>query len=109
MTTMLNPKSKHGYVGVYNSNPKDKTWIVNDPTGRRTFFVTNLSKFVDSINRRIKDKFDKLDKSHLAKVGRGIRTHHKGWTCKLLEVSTGTWRTSGIEYFSPIFGCVNTN
>jgi|TARA_Y100000310_G_scaffold330099_1_gene401153 hypothetical protein len=77
MTTILNPKIKGGYVGVYRNNGGDKTWIVNDPTGKRTFFVTNLSKFVDSINKRRKSK---LDKSHLAKVGRGIRTHHKGWT-----------------------------
>ena len=40
-----------------------------------------LTKFVDSINKRRKNK---LDKSHLAKVGRGIRTHHKGWTASLI-------------------------
>ena len=81
MTTILNPKIKSGYVGVYRNNGEDKTWIVNDPTGNRTFFVTNLSKFVDSINKRLKDK---LDKSHLGKVGRGIRAHHKGWTASLV-------------------------
>ena len=80
MTTILNPKVKNGYVGVYRKNVEDKTWIVNDPTGNRTFFVTNLSKFVDSINKRRKNK---LDKSHLGKVGRGERTHHKGWTATL--------------------------
>ena len=81
MTTILNPKAKSGYVGVYSNDGDFKIWIVNDPTGKRTFFVTNLSQFVDSINKRRKDK---LDKSHLAKVGRGIRTHHKGWTASLI-------------------------
>ena len=81
MTTILNPKFKSGYVGVYRNNGEDKTWIVNDPSGDRTFFVTNLSQFVDSINKRRKDK---LDKSHLSKVGRGKRTHHKGWTASLV-------------------------
>ena len=86
MKTILNPKIKSGYVGVYSNNGEDKNWIVNDPTGKRTFFVTNLSKFVDSINKRRKSK---LDKSHLAKVGRGIRTHHKGWTASLVGGNNG--------------------
>ena len=81
MTTILNPKAKSGYVGVYSSDGDFKVWIVNDPTGKRTFFVTNLSQFVDSINKRRKNK---LDKSHLSKVGRGQRTHHKGWTASLV-------------------------
>lgn len=86
MTTILNPKIKSGYVGVYSNNGEDKSWIVTDPTKKRTFFVTNLSKFVDSINKRRKNK---LDKSHLAKVGRGIRTHHKGWTASLVGGKNG--------------------
>ena len=48
---------------------------------------TNLSKFVDSINKRRKDK---LDKSHLSKVGRGKRTHHKGWTASLVGGGVAT-------------------
>ncbi len=81
MKTILNPKVKNGYVGVYSTNGQDPTWVVKDPTKKRTFFVTNLSAFVDSINKRRKDK---LDKSHLSKVGRGERKHHKGWTATLL-------------------------
>ena len=82
MKSILNPKVKNGYVGVYSKSGKDSNWIVKDPTGKRTFFVTNLSAFVDSINRRRKDK---LDKSHLAKVGRGERNHHKGWKATLVS------------------------
>ncbi len=81
MKTILNPKIKNGYVGVYSTNGQDQTWVVKDPTGKRTFFVTNLSAFVDSINKRRKDK---LDKSHLSKVGRGERNHHKGWKATLV-------------------------
>ena len=33
-------------------------------------------------------KKNKLDKSHLAKVGRGERTHHKGWTATQNRIST---------------------
>ena len=33
---------------------------------------------------------NKLDKSHLAKVGRGIRTHHKGWTASLVGGGVAT-------------------
>ena len=81
MKTILNPKIKNGYVGVYSTNGQDQTWVVKDPTGKRTFFVTNLSAFVDSINKRRKDK---LDKSQLSKVGRGERNHHKGWKATLV-------------------------
>ena len=81
MKTILNPKIKNGYVGVYSTNGQDQTWVVKDPTGKRTFFVTNLSAFVDSINKRRKDK---LDKSHLSKVGRCERNHHKGWKATLV-------------------------
>ena len=38
MTTILNPKIKSGYVGVYSNNGEDKSWIVTDPTKKRTFF-----------------------------------------------------------------------
>ena len=81
MKTILNPQIKSGYVGVYSTTGTDQNWVVKDPTGKRTFFVTNLSAFVDSINKRRKDK---LDKSHLSKVGRGERTHHKGWKATLV-------------------------
>ncbi len=84
MKTILNPKIKNGYVGVYSKSGETSNWVVNDPTGKRTFFVTNLSSFVDSINKRRKNK---LDKSHLAKVGRGERTHHKGWTATRITTS----------------------
>ena len=84
MKTILNPKIKNCYIGVYSKNGADSNWVVHDPTGKRTFFVTNLSSFVDSINKRRKNK---LDKSHLAKVGRGERTHHKGWTATRLQTS----------------------
>ena len=84
MKTILNPKIKNGYIGVYAKNGADSNWVVHDPTGKRTFFVTNLSSFVDSINKR---RNNKLDKSHLAKVGRGERTHHKGWTATRLQTS----------------------
>ena len=84
MKTILNPKIKNGYVGVYTNTGKDSTWVVTDAKGKRTFFVTNLSAFVDSINKRRKNK---LDKSHLAKVGRGERTHHKGWTATRITVT----------------------
>ena len=84
MKTILNPKIKNGYIGVYAKNGADSNWVVHDPTGKRTFFVTNLSSFVDSINKRRKNK---LDKSHLAKVGRGDRTHHKGWPATRLQTS----------------------
>mgnify|MGYP003319983297 CR=1 FL=1 len=84
MKTILNPKVKNGYIGVYAKNGADSNWVVSDPTGKRTFFVTNLSSFVDSINKRRKNK---LDKSHLAKVGRGERTHHKGWTAVRITTS----------------------
>ena len=84
MKTILNPKIKNGYVGVYTNTGKDSTWVVTDPKGKRTFFVTNLSAFVDSINKRRKNK---LDKSHLAIVGRGERTHHKGWTATRITVT----------------------
>tara|TARA_R110002020_G_scaffold156437_2_gene338544 strand:+ start:1468 stop:1722 length:255 start_codon:yes stop_codon:yes gene_type:complete len=84
MKTILNPKIKNGYIGVYTKDGTESNWVVNDPTGKRTFFVTNLSSFVDSINKRRKNK---LDKSHLAKVGRGERNHHKGWTATRLRAS----------------------
>ena len=84
MKTILNTKIKNRYIGVYAKNGADSNWVVHDPTGKRTFFVTNLSSFVDSINKRRKNK---LDKSHLAKVGRGERTHHKGWTATRLQTS----------------------
>ena len=84
MKTILNPKIKNGYVGVYTNTGKDSTWVVTDPKGKRTFFVTNLSAFVDSINKRRKNK---LAKSHLAKVGRGERTPHKGWTATRITVT----------------------
>ena len=84
MKTILNPKIKNGDIGVYTKeggNGTDSNWIVKDPSGKRTFFVTNLSAFVDSINKRRKNK---LDKSHLSKVGRGERTHHRGSTATRL-------------------------
>ena len=45
MKTILNPKIKNGYIGVYTKeggNGTDSNWIVKDPSGKRTFFVTNL-------------------------------------------------------------------
>ena len=82
MKKILNPQAKSGYLGVYSKNKSDTNWVIKDPKKERTFFVTNLSAFVDSVNKRRKDK---LDKSHLSKVGRGERKHHKGWTVTALS------------------------